>query len=497
MFARLLEEAERVRLTLTILASSSRQLTKEQQEGSANDHLGRIIHASAGELRTIAQALQPSRHFTEASSPGPSEEAIQQSLAELRKLAQTSGGKPEIERLLPYCTALLSELRMARRLAISWRDARQGWPLRIYFPYPLPPRLHLADPWSNMRANLTWQSSAFRHALRLGIALSLATALYLVFHLPVERGYWIPLTVVLVLRSDFITTFTRGIARLLGTTLGAVLTTLLVVALTPSQPVLVAIITIAAYLMYSTLLANYTIFSAAVAMAVVFLLSFMTSQTVMTAAYRAIDTTIGGALALLIYAIWPTWERSQVPATIVRRFETLGHYIDEILQLYADPGEQQTGTLDKRHHEERLARSNAIGSVHRMLQEPKAHSITAELAEGLLEAADTITRCGLMLEAYWRDNPQRYALPEIAAFGKQVDDAMSRLAAALREGEQPPSLPDLSEALRALQAAVRANKQAQDEARAQWNFLLAEAKRIVRNIEAIRQLLLTGSFELQ
>jgi hypothetical protein len=82
----------------------------------------------------------------------------------------------------------------------------------------------------------------------------------------------------------------------------------------------------------------------------------------------------------------------------------------------------------------------------------------------------------------------------MATFGQQVDEVMSRLAAALREGGQPPPLPDLKDTLRALQAAARADKQAQDEARAQWNFLIAEAKRIVRNIEAIRQLLLTGSF---
>lgn len=493
LFARLLEKAERVRLTLTILASSARQLTREQQrEGGASDHLCRIMQASAGELRTIAQALHPSRHFIETSGSEP-EEAIQQSLTELRRLAQTSGGKPEIERILPYCTALLSELYLARRLAVSWRDARQGWSLRTHFLYPRPPRLHLADPWSNLRANLTLQSSAFRHALRLGIALSLATALYLVFHLSADRGYWIPLTVMLVLRSDFITTFTRGIARLLGTMLGAVLTTLLVVFLQPSQPMLVAIITIAAYLMYSTLPANYAIFSAAVAMAVVFLDSFTTSQTVMTAAYRAIDTAIGGALTLLIYALWPTWEQSQVSATISRRIETLGHYLDAILHLYADPGELQTVTLDQRHLEERLARSNARGSVRRMLQEPKAHRVPAELAEGLLEAADPLTRRGLTLEAYLRDHAQRSALPAMATFGQQVDEAMSRLAAALREGRQPPPLPDLPEALRALQAAARADKQAQDEARAQWNFLIAEAKRIVRNIEAIRQLLLQDS----
>jgi uncharacterized membrane protein YccC len=491
MFARLLDEAERLRLTLSVLASSYQQLTRgQQEEGSASDALSRIIRASADELRTIAQALQPSLRSTEVSSPG-SEAVIQQALAELRRLTQTSGGKSEIQRLLPYCTALLAELRMVRRLAVSWRDTWQGWPLRIHFPYPRPPRLHLEDPWNSLRANLSLQSSAFRHALRLGIALMLATALDLVFHLSAEHGYWIPLTVLLVLRSDFITTFTRGFARLLGTILGAVLTTLLVAVLTPSQPVLVALITIVAYLMYATLLANYAIFSAAVTIAIVFLLSFTTTQTVMTAASRALNTVIGGVLALLIYALWPTWEQSQVPATIARRLEALGHYVDAVIQHCANPGRQQTHTLNKLHMETRLARSNARGSLRRALQEPKAHRVNVELAQGLLGAADNISRSALTLQAYLQHNPKHYAFPEIAAFGKQVDEAMSRLAAALREGQPVTSLPDVSAALHVV---VKAKKQVPDEARAQWQLLIAEAKQIVANIKAIQQLLSTGSF---
>lgn len=495
MFARLLDEAERLRLTLTLLARSHQRLTKEQQEeGSAGDYLDRIIRSSGDELRTIAQALKPDTHFVERSDSEPYEE-IKQALAELRSQAQTSGNQQEIQRILPYCTALLAELRIARRLAVSWRYAQQYRPVRIHFPYPRPPHLRLEDAWTSIRANLTLRSSAFRHAIRLGTALVLATAVYQVFHLQAERGYWIPLTAALVLRSDFITTFTRGIARLLGTLLGAVLATLLVVFLAPAQPMLVAIIVIAVYLMYSTLFVNFAIFSVAVTVAVVFLLSFTTSQTVMTAANRAIDTIIGGVLALLIYALWPTWERFQVLTNIAKRLEALGHYLDAVMQIYAyaRPGEQQTRALDKRHMESRLARSNAIGSVQRSLQEPEAHRIDTELAQGLLEAADNIARSALTLEAYLHDHPQRYALSEIATFSEQVDQALSRLAAALREGQPATALPDLPGELRALQVAVKARKQAPDEARAQWHFLIAEAKRIVANIQAIQQLLSTGS----
>lgn len=493
MFARLLEEAERLRLTLSILARLCQRLQKEErepQEERASVLLDRIFRASADELRMIALALKSSSSQVEPAGSEPSKE-IKEALVELRGIAQTAHDKDEIQQILPHCTALLGELHMARRLAISWRYARQYRPVRIHFPYPRPPALHLESVWSNIRANLTPRSSSFRHAIRLGVTLALATALYQIFHLPVNRGYWIPMTAALVLRADFTTTFTRGIARLLGTTLGAVLTTLLIVFLAPSHALLVVIITIAAYLMYSTLFANYAIFSVATTMAVVFLLSFAVSQTLSLAESRAIDTVIGGLLALLMYALWPTWEELQVPENIAKRLEALGRSLVSVMQAYADPNVPPVRLLSREHLESRLARSNALGSVQRSLQEPLEHRVDAKLAGDLLGAADNIARHGLALEAYLLNNPQRATLPEIASFSRTVGEALSRLAAAIRQRQRTVTLPDLQAALQALKTA---SKTQPNEARTQWQFVLGEAKQIVANIRAMQQLLATSSF---
>ena len=104
-----------------------------------------------------------------------------------------------------------------------------------------------------------------------------------------------------MLRTDFASTFSRGLARLLGTILGAVLAALLVSFLTPTQGILVMLVAVSAYLAFSFLFAKYAIFSVFITMEVVFLLAYVIPQSSMTAAYRAIDTTIGGILALLIY----------------------------------------------------------------------------------------------------------------------------------------------------------------------------------------------------
>lgn len=116
--------------------------------------------------------------------------------------------------------------------------------------------------------------------------------------------------------------------------------------------------------------------------------------------------------------------------------------------------------------------------------------VTGQVTVGILIASGALSIGTIGL----RDNPPSAPLPEIAMLGERIDQAMSALAAALREGRQAHAIPDLQQALRALQSAVKANRQAPDQARAQWHFLIGEAKHIVANIQAMRQLLLTGSF---
>ena len=130
------------------------------------------------------------------------------------------------------------QLHKARKLAKSWKYSHQSTPISIR-KVPRQTYLHLNNARAILRANLTPRSATFRHAIRLGVALALATALYRLLPFPVGRGYWIPLTVLLVLRTDFASTFTRGLARLIGTILGAVLAVLLASFIGPTQGLLV------------------------------------------------------------------------------------------------------------------------------------------------------------------------------------------------------------------------------------------------------------------
>src|SRR6185312_2838572 len=139
-------------------------------------------------------------------------------------------------------------------LARAWRSRQQLLPLQVSV--PLQKRLRLHNIQATLRANLTFHSTAFRHAIRLGAALVIASVLEHLLPLPLQRGYWIPLTVLLILRPDFSSTFTRGVARFLGTLLGVVLTSLLIALIAPSQSLLVILAIVTAYMAFSLLYVN-------------------------------------------------------------------------------------------------------------------------------------------------------------------------------------------------------------------------------------------------
>lgn len=490
VFARLLEEAERIRLSIIILAHLQRQ-----REGNSGDtaiqansdmYLNQIKQATASELRTIAEGLQSTHALADSSKPL---QQIKLSLSALRRQETPSSDEEILRQTLIHLRALRGRLYAAQKLAGSWKNPPQYLPVQAYLSQKGPFRLH--DASAILRANLTPRSTTFRHAIRLGFTLALATALYRLIPLPIEHGYWIPLTALLVLKPDFTTTFARGAGRLLGTMLGAVLTTLLISLLAPTQEFLVILAALMAYLAFSVLFVNYAIFSVFITMETVFLLTFITPQPQMIAAYRAIDTVIGGILALLIYALWPTWELSQVPDNLADRLEAVRHYFTAVMDAYANPGTYNNLTFQNLRMQSRLARSNARASIDRSLHEPESHRINPNLALGIMGAIDQVAQSVLTLEAYLLDNPSHRAHPEIIPFSRKVGETLDELATTIREKQPEPVPANIQESFRSLEHTVKAEKQASPEEHWDRRFLLSEAKRIMRSTNTLSQLLLS------
>jgi MFS family permease len=151
---------------------------------------------------------------------------------------------------------------------------------------------------AQLRESLTWRSPEFRFAVRLGLAMSAAALL--AYWLGLHNGYWVPMTTLLILRTDLHETLTRGLARMAGTIVGAGLITLLLSTLRPIPVVLALLVVFFAWLCYSVVMVNYGALSASVTAYIACLLAIGGLPEKEIVLHRIANTCLGGAIALLV-----------------------------------------------------------------------------------------------------------------------------------------------------------------------------------------------------
>jgi uncharacterized membrane protein YccC len=294
-----------------------------------------------------------------------------------------------------------------------------------------------------LRANLSFESAAFRHAVRLAICIGIGET---VSHAAgVRRPYWIPMTIAIVLRPDFGATFSRGVLRLIGTFFGILLATGLVHVLPQSVYVHIAVVAAMIFVVRSFGAANYGVFATAITAMVVFLLwlNGVAPQPVMAA--RAVNTAAGGVIALAAYWIWPTWERHQVSETMARMLDGFRVYFDAMRENYTQRTAASAQELDRTRGAGRLARSNFEASVERATAEPGATPESVQLLGAMLASMHRFVQALLALEAAISASDVKPRV-KFHKFAEDVDVTLRLLSAALRG--QPVGarqLPDLRE----------------------------------------------------
>ncbi len=297
----------------------------------------------------------------------------------------------------------------------------------------LPEALRPQSALATLRANLTLSSVALRHSLRCGVCLALAVAAERVLELP--HGYWIPMTIAIVLKPDFAGTFSFGLLRVAGTLAGLVLTTLLVHFAfdgTWDRLVLFALLCFGFRLLTTV---NYGIGVALLTGLIVILMSFYGDAPGETMLPRAIDTVIGSAAALLAYALWPTWETLRLRPALAAMLEAYRAYVRALLTSDAPAWTDARAVA-------RARRTNAQASLERLAGEPRHDRTLVAFAEAVFANGNRLARAGMALEAVLLDAGRLPAHEALDAFGTRADDLLARIAAAVAEGATP-NLPSL------------------------------------------------------
>lgn len=161
---------------------------------------------------------------------------------------------------------------------------------------------------SALAGNLSLESTSFRHALRFGAALAAGVATYWALGMS-EHGFWIPLTILFVLRPDQGETFQRLVLRAVGTVAGLVIATALAEWLR-GEPLAIALaLTVATAFAYGLLTVQYALFTAAITVYAVLLADSIGEAALRAAGERAYATAIGIVISGLAFLLWSNPKR--------------------------------------------------------------------------------------------------------------------------------------------------------------------------------------------
>jgi uncharacterized membrane protein YccC len=295
------------------------------------------------------------------------------------------------------------------------------------------------SPFAALRAVLAPHSVILRYALRLGLVT--AAAVWLTWALDLKRGYWVTITIVIILQPYTGATTLKAMQRVLGTVVGGALTALLG-ALFHGPWAILGLAFVSSATCVALLPLNYAAFSVFLTPTFV-LLAEANAGDWHLAGLRIVNTLLGGGLSLVgARLLWPTPEWNRLPSYMAASLRANRDYLHAVIQRFADRSPGAGRALREARRQSGLAVANADESFQRLLGEHRGSD--AELAP--LMTFLTYTRrltastAALAVSRHTADPGAETTLRQFAEVAEQVLDD---LRSAVIEHRPPAPLPAL------------------------------------------------------
>jgi uncharacterized membrane protein YccC len=453
----LVNEAFRLRVQLTAVHTLLRQLRAAgaPEATSEDSPARRALALTAAALNTAAAAIQGDEDAAER---------LQRRAAELDAVVDAYDGGDPGSPTLHMNRRLAALAGQVRAVASLSPAAGKGGGLRHRRPYARTRRRRprVRAEFEQLRANMSLDSPAGRHALRLAVVVPVAAVI--ARELPLSRSYWMVVAAATILRPEFGATFTRGAERALGTCLGVALAGAIAVTLHPAGGVTIVLVGFLAWAGYSLFPASFAVGFAFITALVVFLINVISPDTLATASARLLDTLVGGLIGLTAYALWPTWAHSSAWQSLAELTGAERRYLDGVLLAAEEgrrPGDQRMRSLARRA---RLARTTAESTVARSLSEPSTRRIDASQSQRALAATRRLVQAAHVLRLDAQDERERRPLPGLQPLRTGVDELLGDVEASFQarpqQAPEPRELPDIRARYRAFQRSSRNDEEA-------------------------------------
>lgn len=222
-------------------------------------------------------------------------------------------------------------------------------------------------------SNLRLDSPPFRFSLRVALAVAVGLSIGLTIPEIGPHGYWIVLTIIIIMKPAFSLTRQRNTARLAGTLIGCGLAFLLFYLTTDPHLLLITLV-VSLIAGFSFILLNYLVASVFNTVTVLIMLYFLLPQSFGLVGERAVDTTIGSLVALAFSYVLPWWEARSLPSLADAAIRANETYLRTGLQQLRQQGNASNGPsanawpLARRNM--MVAFSNFAEAFYRMMGEP-------------------------------------------------------------------------------------------------------------------------------
>lgn len=474
-FRLLFDQADRIRMSAFVLVRLRNQFTDAERTHSNEEAdvvgcIGQLLETTSQLLGAIGECL----------TSGECEKKAPELLDQVNDSVKQAGSlhaNPIGSDAVSAVEVLAGQLRAVTALALHTAPA--GIEAYARQEMSLPLKYQMRSWIATLRANLDPRSAFFRHSIRLAVWVSLGDAIGRAIN--GRRAYWIPMTIAVVLKPDFSSTFSRGVLRLAGTFGGLALATVLYRVFPESPLTQLFLVGTFTFLLRFIGPANYGVFSIAVTGLIVFLIAATGISPLEVVLERGTNTAIGGVIALIAYALWPTWERAQVSEAVAEMLDAARAYFRAVVDRFGREDAALKSRLDETRRAWRRARSAAEVSVDRVASEPGTNAEKLQTLTSILASSHALLQAIMAVEAGITNRQPQTPPGAFETFAKDVEFTLYFISTAMRgSSAATQTLPQLREDHRRLVAA-RDSFSPADE------FILRETDLITTTLNTVRE----------
>ena len=154
---------------------------------------------------------------------------------------------------------------------------------------------------------------------------------------------------------------------------------------------------------YAVLRANYAIGAATITALLVCLFDVSGQPIESTVRARAVDTLLGGAVALVVYLAWPTWQRRALGALLATAIRGSRAWAEVVLGGLVDPVRYDAVEARRRAGALRRLRTETDAALQTARTEPGRSDIDLDTVAATLASQRRLHRALLALEVVAHD----------------------------------------------------------------------------------------------